>query len=127
MASRPRTHLSIRINLESGTGIGSRQIALLEAIQATGSITGAARALAISYRHAWLLLEDLNTVLRTSAVATETGGAKGGGTALTSTGARLVELYRAIEAQTQVATIAECDALEKMAQPKRASAERGVA
>ena len=78
--------------------IGPGKITLLEAIDRTGSITCAARDLDMSYRRAWLLLDELNRSLREPAVDSATGGRRGGGTALTDTGRRLVAIYRRIEA-----------------------------
>ena len=54
------THLSIRIDLASGDRIGPGKIALLEAIRSTGSISAAARSIGMSYRRAWLLVEEIN-------------------------------------------------------------------
>ena len=44
----PDTRLSIRLDLTSGDRIGPGKIALLEAIQATGSISAADRSLGMS-------------------------------------------------------------------------------
>jgi molybdate transport system regulatory protein len=57
------TQVSIRIDLESGGRIGAGKIALLEAIRKTGSITAAARSMQMSYRRAWLLVDELNQLL----------------------------------------------------------------
>ena len=62
------THLSIRIDLPSGNRIGPGKIALLEAIRSTGSISAAARSIGMSYRRAWLLVEEINQTLREPAV-----------------------------------------------------------
>jgi molybdate transport system regulatory protein len=59
----PDTRLSIRLDLTSGDRIGPGKIALLEAIQATGSISAAARKIGMSYRRAWLLVEQINESL----------------------------------------------------------------
>ena len=91
------THLSIRIDLPSGSRIGPGKIALLEAIQSTGSISAAARSIGMSYRRAWLLVEEINQTLREPAVTAETGGVRGGGAVVTPVGERVVGLYRAIE------------------------------
>ena len=91
------TRLSIRIDLENGDRIGPGKVALLEAIRATGSISGAARALGMSYRRAWLLVEEINHALREPAVAAETGGRRGGGAVVTPAGEQLVGHYRTIE------------------------------
>ena len=83
--------------------IGPGKVALLEAIRDTGSITAAARRLGMSYRRAWLLVDETNRCLVGPAVATVSGGEKGGGTALTPLGAELVLRYRALERETAVA------------------------
>ena len=89
------THLSIRIDLASGDRIGPGKIALLEAIRSTGSISAAARSIGMSYRRAWLLVEEINQSLREPAVTAETGGVRGGGAVVTPVGERVVGLYRA--------------------------------
>ena len=63
------THLSIRLDLANGDRIGPGKIALLEAVRAKGSITAAARHLGMSYRWAWLLVEQVNEALRKPAVS----------------------------------------------------------
>ena len=76
------------------------KVALLEAIEETGSITSSAKKLGMSYRRAWLLVDETNRCLVRPAVATATGGQRGGGTALTPAGVELVRRYRALERQT---------------------------
>ena len=83
--------------------IGPGKVALLEAIRDTGSITAAARQLGMSYRRAWLLVDETNRCLVGPAVATASGGEKGGGSALTALGAELVLRYRALEHETAIA------------------------
>jgi molybdate transport system regulatory protein len=95
----PDTHLSIRLDLATGDRIGPGKIALLEAIAKSGSISAAARRLGMSYRRAWLLVEEVNGALRQPAVVAATGGQDGGGAVLTPIGERVVDLYRAIEGQ----------------------------
>ena len=107
-------HLSIRIDLASGDRIGPGKIALLEAIRSAGSISGAARALGMSYRRAWLLVEEINDALLEPAVTAETGGRSGGGAALTAVGGRVVDLYRAIEAHSRSAAGAEFRAIGRL-------------
>jgi molybdate transport system regulatory protein len=112
-------HLSIRIDLASGGRIGPGKITLLEAIRATGSISAAARSIGMSYRRAWLLVEDINRTLREPAVKAETGGARGGGAVVTPVGQRMVDLYRAIEEQAHSAAGSEFRAIGKlMREPK---------
>ena len=108
------THLSIRIDLASGERIGPGKIALLEAIRSTGSISAAARSIGMSYRRAWLLVEELNRTLREPAVTAETGGPGGGGAMVTPTGDRVVGLYRTIESQARTAAGGEFRAIGKL-------------
>ena len=79
--------------------IGPGKIALLEAIGQTGSITSSAKKLGMSYRRAWLLVDETNRCLVRPAVQTATGGQRGGGTSLTPVGIELVRRYRALEHQ----------------------------
>ena len=83
--------------------IGPGKVALLEAIARTGSISSAARALGMSYRRAWLLVDETNRCLVHPAVRTVSGGPRGGGTALTPTGDELVRRYRMLETATEAA------------------------
>src|SRR5262249_60270670 len=88
------TRLSIRLDLTSGDRIGPGKIALLEAIRSTGSISAAARRLGMSYRRAWLLVEQINEALQEPAVTAAIGGRQGGGAALTPKGGGGVERLR---------------------------------
>jgi molybdate transport system regulatory protein len=119
--SMAATHLSIRIDLSSGSRIGPGKVALLEAIRSTGSISAAARSIGMSYRRAWLLVEDINATLREPAVTAETGGARGGGAVVTPVGERVVELYRTIELQARAATGSEFRAIGKLIRSGRAA------
>ena len=110
----PGTHLSIRIDLASGGRIGPGKIALLEAIRTTGSISAAARSIGMSYRRAWLLVDEINHTLREPAVRAETGGAHGGGAVVTPAGERMVDLYRTIEAQARAASGGEFRAMGRL-------------
>jgi len=110
-------HLSIRLDLTSGDRIGPGKIALLEAIGATGSISAAARRLGMSYRRAWLLVEEVNDALRQPAVTAATGGRRGGGAILTPIGEQVVEHYRAIEGLARSSTNREFRALARLVRP----------
>jgi molybdate transport system regulatory protein len=99
--------LTIRIDLKTGEHIGPGKIQLLEAIRSSGSITAAARSIGMSYRRAWLLVEEINRVLREPAVTAVSGGVRGGGSVVTPVGKRIVGLYHAIELQAQTAAADE--------------------
>ena len=87
---------------ETELAIGPGKIALLEAIEQTGSITSSAKKLGMSYRRAWLLVDETNRCLVRPAVQTATGGQRGGGTSLTPVGIELIRRYRALEHQTRL-------------------------
>ena len=87
----------------TGLAIGPGKVALLEAIEETGSITAAAKKLGMSYRRAWLLVDETNRCVVRPAVQTAAGGPNGGGAALTPVGVLLVRRYRALEMQTGAA------------------------
>jgi molybdate transport system regulatory protein len=92
--------LSLRIDLPQGR-IGPGKIALLEAIGKEGSISAAGRALGMSYKRAWDLVDETNKLLGTAVVEASTGGYRGGGATLTDAGRNLVDDYRAIERAAQ--------------------------
>ena len=87
---------------------------MLEAIASTGSITAAAKSLGMSYRRAWLLLDELNRSLRQPAADSAKGGQYGGGSALTESGRQLIELYRRIEAHATLACSKDIQQLMRM-------------
>jgi molybdate transport system regulatory protein len=113
------THLSIRIDLASGNRIGPGKIKLLEAIRSTGSISAAARSIGMSYRRAWLLVDELNRTLREPAVTAETGGHHGGGAMITPVGEQVVNLYRSIESHARTASGGEFRAIGKLIRPEK--------
>lgn len=108
---KERIRLRLRIDVDHEAAIGPGKIALLEAIIETGSISAAARKLGMSYRRAWLLIDDINSRLRRPAVTRTAGGTRGGSSALTETGNRLVELYRELEARAYSASRSDIRAL----------------
>ena len=87
------------------------QLKLLELIAKTGSISAAARAMDMSYRRAWLLIDEVNNAMKAPVVLTATGGAGGGGAALTPLGETLIAAYREIEADATEIVAKRIDAL----------------
>ena len=83
---RPAALLSVRVDFVPGGRLGPGKADLLEAIEATGSISGAGRSMKMSYRRAWLLVDALNRMFERPLVEASPGGAKGGGSALTRVG-----------------------------------------
>jgi molybdate transport system regulatory protein len=103
--------LSIRIDLGPELRIGPGKIALLEQIAALGSISAGGRALDMSYRRAWELIEDLNQTFGKPVVESRSGGKKGGGATLTPLGLSLISRYRAMERAAAAATEPHLEAL----------------
>ena len=99
--------LTLRLDFGPGRAIGHGKIRLLEAVRDHGSISAAERAMGMSYRRAWLLIEALNKLFAEAVVATKHGGSAGGGAELTPFGHRVVERYRAIEANAHAAAAGE--------------------
>lgn len=111
---KPALKLRMRVNIGEQIAIGPGKIALLEALAEQGSITAAAKSLDMSYRRAWLLIDELNRSLAEPAVASATGGQRGGGSELTDAGRRLIELYRGVEAQALKACATDIKKLMKL-------------
>jgi molybdate transport system regulatory protein len=101
--------------------IGPGKIELLENIRACGSISAAGRAMDMSYRRAWLLVDEINRICKRTAVERWEGGKDGGGAILTPFGLSLVARYRKIERSAERATRKELLALlADMGAPKKA-------
>jgi molybdate transport system regulatory protein len=96
-------NLSLRIDLDAGSRIGPGKIQLLENIDKFGSISAAGRAMDMSYRRAWLLLDELNHTFHEPVATTAHGGRSGGGASLTPFGKRLVQGYRKMETDAEKA------------------------
>jgi molybdate transport system regulatory protein len=73
-----------RVDFGNRCSIGIGKIELLEGIAPTGSISQAAREMRMSYRRAWLLLEDMNVSFDHPVARSSVGGRGGGGVVLTS-------------------------------------------
>lgn len=97
--------LSIRIDLAPGHRIGPGKVQLLEMIAEHGSISAAGRALGMSYRRAWMLVEAMNKGFGTPVVEAQVGGKDGGGARLSTFGADIVAHYRAIERAAETSAL----------------------
>ncbi|MGD0190589.1 MAG: LysR family transcriptional regulator [Rhizomicrobium sp.] len=109
--------LTIRIDLGDEAALGPGKARLLELIDTEGSIRRAAAAMGMSYRRAWLLLQDIEAAMGSPVTKAVTGGAKGGGTSLTQTGRAIVNRYRAIEKIAARSAHVEMRALARLARP----------
>jgi molybdate transport system regulatory protein len=89
----------IRIMFRKAIAMGPGKADLLKAIDASGSISAAARSLGMSYRRAWLLVDTMNQSFKSPVVETLTGGQKGGGARVTETGHEVLQRYLDMEAK----------------------------
>lgn len=87
----------LRLVIEPGIALGPGKAALLAGIRETGSIAAAGRRMGMSYKRAWMLTEALNSHFQGPLVLAATGGAKGGGAALTALGVEVLERYQKME------------------------------
>lgn len=110
-SDRVGPRLSLRLDFPDGHRLGPGKIALLDAIRSEGSISGAGRRMAMSYRRAWLLVDELNHMFSGPLVEAQPGGSKGGGARLTPLGHDILACYRAIETDAAKAARAHIEAL----------------
>jgi molybdate transport system regulatory protein len=121
-ADAPLPTLSLRIDLDTEGRIGPGKIRLLESIHECGSISAAGRAMDMSYKRAWDLVDEINRICRQPVVERQTGGKNGGGAALTAFGRSLVTRYRKIERDAASAVRKELQALRSdIGRPKKAA------
>ena len=113
------TRLTLRVDFGANRSIGPGKVRLLEAVDKTGSISQAGRALAMSYRRAWLLIDDMNQCFNQAVTTARPGGSQGGGAALTDFGKELVRNYRAIESAAESAAKARLKDLEGALKPAK--------
>lgn len=100
-AENPRFRLRLVFGPEEWMGPGKAE--LLEHIEATGSISAAGRAMGMSYKRAWQLVDTMNAMFRAPLVQSSRGGAKGGGAVLTDEGQAVLAEYRALEEKAREA------------------------
>ncbi len=104
--------LKIRLYAGAEIAMGPGKADLLEAIQETGSITNAGKALGMSYRRTWMLVDTMNRCYRKPLVITAKGGAQGGGAKVTELGAQVLAAYRKLQAKAATAARKELAFLE---------------
>ncbi|MFP4270371.1 MAG: winged helix-turn-helix domain-containing protein [Alphaproteobacteria bacterium] len=107
--------LFLRIDLGAERLLGPGKVRLLEMIDEVGSIAAAGRALEMSYRRAWLLVDETNRCFSAPVVEARPGGKAGGGTQLTAFGREVVAHYRAIERRAAAAAADDLEALQAAA------------
>ena len=82
---------------------GSGKIRLLEYVESEGSISRAAKAMGMSYRHAWGIVKQMEEIAGSKLVTSSRGGSDGGKTGLTSLGKKLLKEYHAGEVRLEKA------------------------
>ena len=110
------TDIRLRFLHPSGA-IGPGKVSLLEEIDRTGSISAAARALGMSFRRAWFLVETMNSAFREPVVRTNVGGREGGGTGLTAFGQEVNARYRRMEEEARRAAAPHLAWLDEALKP----------
>jgi molybdate transport system regulatory protein len=95
--------LKLKLQLYCGDEIamGPGKADLLDAIAAHGSISAAARALGMSYRRAWLLVDAMNRCFAQPLVEAHPGGGTAAGAKVTPVGAAALAAYRSLSAQIE--------------------------
>jgi molybdate transport system regulatory protein len=91
------TRVTLRLDFKPDSRLGPGKVALLEAIERCGSISAAGREFGMSYRRAWVLVDELNHMFTKPLVDARLGGRNGGGAMLTKTGKAVVTFYRDAE------------------------------
>ena len=99
--------LTLRVLGKGAPAMGPGKAELIARIAETGSISAAARAMGMSYRRAWQLVEALNRDYREPVIATAIGGRRGGGAQATDFGKRLVARFRVMESKASAAIAAD--------------------
>lgn len=97
--------------------LGPGKARLLEEIAREGSISAAGRAMGMSYKRAWSLVEVMNANFSAPLVESSRGGAKGGGASLTPEGEAVLAAYRRLEEKTRAAGAEEIKLIGDMIAP----------
>jgi molybdate transport system regulatory protein len=109
----PRLKLKLVLG-DNDTLLGSGKIALLKAIQKEHSLSKAAKSINMSYRRAWLLIQELNDSLKEPVLITHTGGHSGGGSELTEMANRIIEVYERLNQEAEEATEATRESIASL-------------
>lgn len=97
--------LKLKLTLgDNDTLLGPGKIALLKAIQREHSLSQAAKSINMSYRRAWLLIQELNDSLKEPVLITHTGGQSGGGSELTDMANQIINIYERLTLEAEDAT-----------------------
>ncbi|MCE5243649.1 MAG: LysR family transcriptional regulator [Syntrophobacteraceae bacterium] len=107
MESKPsKLKLKTKVWIEDQNGdlvFGSGRLRILSAVLDHGSIQAAAKELNMSYRAVWGKIKATEERLGQPLITRRTGGTGGGGSELTPLGKALVERFRQLQTQTEMA------------------------
>lgn len=106
--------VKLRILFGGHAMLGPGKVLLLEHIRDLGSISAAGRAMGMSYKRAWSLVEEMNAAFSLPLVDSARGGAGGGGAVVTTAGLAVIAAYRGFEVASLQAGAAELGALRAM-------------
>lgn len=109
--------LWIKIYFGDRGQLGPGKIRLLQGIDEHRSISAAARAMGMSYRRAWVLVDQMNQTFGAPVAATHTGGSRRGGAELTALGVQVLALYRDLMDQAADGSAAKLEALAALIRP----------
>ena len=111
MSNQPKPELWIKLSLPGVGQIGPGKMRLLQLIDTHESIAAAARAMQMSYRRAWLLVEELNGLFGEPVVVKWQGGSRKGGASLTEHGRALLDRYAVLVDNANAANREVLDAI----------------
>ena len=115
MANVPPDGLShLRVTLSEAAYLGPGRADLMEQIGKTGSISAAGKAMGMSYKRAWSLVQALNEGFGQALVETSRGGSAQGGAHLTAAGQAVLAHYRAMQDKTRAAIAEDVAALRQI-------------
>lgn len=97
-AGAPRVRSKIWVERGTRVLLSEWRVELLEAVEETGSLAAAAARLDVPYRTAWERVRETEAGLGVRLLATESGGAEGGGSRLTPEARDLIARFRRVTA-----------------------------
>lgn len=109
-----KTRLRLRVLFGDDAMLGPGKADLLELIETNGSIAAAGRAMKMSYKRAWMLVEEMNAAFREPLVDSTRGGQQGGGARLSDTGRTVLMHYRRLEENAAAAGRTEVAAIQAL-------------
>jgi molybdate transport system regulatory protein len=106
------TRVSLRLDFGDTVRLGPGKVRLLELVGERGSISAAARAMGMSYRHAWLLVDSLNQAFTEPLVTTRPGGKADRRAELTRFGQEVISRFNAMEVVARAVVAHDLSVLE---------------